>query len=687
MADSNDIPSRRRRWPYIVGGVAVAVIVLVAVFDWNWFRGPIERRVTAATGREFHIGNLDVDLGRRTRITADDVTFGNATWSKRPQMFELKQIVATVQLLPLLQGKVDLPFIDVDTPRLLVESNEQGQGNWVFEPQTPPKTKDEPAKLPLIREIRVRNGEFVLIEPKFQTNLQLAIRSGKASDKTGRAPLLADGKGTYRGGAFELSARVDSPLEFQNAERPYRIDLRASAGQTHAHVSGALQGQVQFEHFQVKTEASGANLADLYGLLGIALPETPPYQLSGVLDRDGHVWSYKNFQGRVGDSDMNGNVALELPHGDRTRMKLTGDVTSKKLDFKDLGAVIGAPPADQVEKASASPQQKELVAKREASPRVLPDSPFNLEKLRVMDADVKVRATHIDAPKLPIEQMEAHVMLVDGVLNLKPLNFNAAGGTIATHIELDARQASIQTTATGEVHGIQLPKLFPTVDMTKAGAGELSGAIALTAQGNSIAHMLGSANGNIGLIMGEGHVSNLLIELAGLDVAEALKYLINKDREIPMRCAFAAFDVQDGVMTTKALAFDTTDTAILGQGDINMRAEAINLRLVPEPKDRSPLALRVPLKIGGTFKDPSFSPEAGPLILRGAAAAALYAIAPPAALLALIETGPGKNINCDPASKNNVPPSKLEAGDKTPSEKQVRVAKKQDQKQEPVEKR
>jgi len=81
-----------------------------------------------------------------------------------------------------------------------------------------------------------------------------------------------------------------------------------------------------------------------------------------------------------------------------------------------------------------------------------------------------------------------------------------------------------------------------------------------------------------------------------------------------------------------------------------MHAEAIQMRLLPQPKDRSPLTLRVPLKIGGTFKDPSFSPEAAPLILRGAAAAALYSIAPPAALLALIETGPGKNIDCSPAA-------------------------------------
>ncbi len=280
---------------------------------------------------------------------------------------------------------------------------------------------------------------------------------------------------------------------------------------------------------------------------------------------------------------------------------------------------------------------------------MLPDQPFRLEKLRVMDADVTLKAEAINAPKLPLEAMDTHLVLEDGVLRLDPLDFSAAGGSIASRITLDARETSIQTTLVAEVRGLELPKLFPTVEITKKGAGKLSGVVALTAQGNSIAYMAGSANGDIGLIMGTGRISNLLIELAGLDIAESLKYLLDKDREIPLRCAYADFKIVDGEMTTRGLAFDTTDTVIFGEGDINLRKEALDLRLNPQPKDKSPLTLRTPLKIGGSFKDPSFRPEIGPLAARVGAAAALYSLAPPAALLALIETGPGENIDCGPA--------------------------------------
>lgn len=106
-------------------------------------------------------------------------------------------------------------------------------------------------------------------------------------------------------------------------------------------------------------------------------------------------------------------------------------------------------------------------------------------------------------------------------------------------------------------------------------------------------------------------------------------------------------------MTTRALAFDTTDTVLHGEGTVNLRDESLDLRLVPEPKDVSPVSLRGPLRVGGRLKDPAFGPEPAPLALRGAAAAALYAVAPPAALLALIETGPGENVDCRPAESRD----------------------------------
>ncbi|ALS94186.1 hypothetical protein ADT26_04465 [Xanthomonas oryzae] len=110
-----------------------------------------------------------------------------------------------------------------------------------------------------------------------------------------------------------------------------------------------------------------------------------------------------------------------------------------------------------------------------------------------------------------------------------------------------------------------------------------------------------------------------------------------------MRCIFGDFGVQDGLMQSRALAFDSTDTIIVGEGNISLKNETLDLLLRPLPKDRSILSLRSPLRIGGTFKNPSFRPDVKALGVRGAIAVALGSIAPPATLLATFEPGPGKD--------------------------------------------
>jgi hypothetical protein len=146
--------------------------------------------------------------------------------------------------------------------------------------------------------------------------------------------------------------------------------------------------------------------------------------------------------------------------------------------------------------------------------------------------------------------------------------------------------------------------------------------------------------------MGSGRISNLLIELAGLDIAEALRFVLGRDKKVTLRCAWVQADLTDGVVDIKSAAFDTTDTVVYLEGNSSLADESLALRVVPQPKDMSPVAVRTPIRIAGTYKDPTARPEVGPLVLRGAAAVALYAIVPPAALLALIETGPGADTDC-----------------------------------------
>ncbi len=640
----NRVPARKTpfRWPrpsrrtgLVLAGVAAALIVLFLLFDWNWFKRPIERQIQARTGREFRIGgDLDVNLGRITTVRADGLRLANAGWSKEPTMAAAQRAELDIEVWPLLRGEVRIPEIRLLQPRLRLETGPGKQGNWDF-------GRDGDTDVRFHR-LWVQDGRLQYIDAAGKTDIDIRLDSVAPQGALSAPSVSVRGDGHWTGEPFQLRGHADSPLALRDARQPYRIDLRAQAGPTRAHARGTLLDPLRLRGFDLKLRLAGRDLEDLYPLLGIALPPTPPYQLDGRFTRAGDTWRYDGFTGQVGDSDLAGTASVTVG---RVRPLFEARLVSRRLDFDDLAGFVGAAPQSGAGETRDT-QQEALATPQRAQGRVLPDTPYDLAKLRAMDADVRWKAHRINAPKLPLDDMDAHLRLDGGLLHLDPLNFGVAEGDIRSTIRMDARSDTIRTRADIAVRRLNLGRLFPDAEITRTAIGRIGGDVAITGTGNSVARILGSADGDIAIGMGKGQISNLLMELAGLDIAESLKFLLTRDKTVPVRCAFGDFAVQDGVMHARTLAFDTTDTLIVGKGDISLKEETLDLELRPRPKDRSLLALRSPLVVGGTFRDPSFRPDFKRLGLRGATALALGSIAPPAALLATLELGPGKDAGC-----------------------------------------
>ncbi|MGH8674929.1 MAG: AsmA family protein, partial [Burkholderiales bacterium] len=363
------------------------------------------------------------------------------------------------------------------------------------------------------------------------------------------------------------------------------------------------------------------------------LPTSPAYSFDGRLKRARDETTYENFSGKVGSSDLAGSGTYWYR---RPRPFLKANLHSRVLDLKDLGPLIGARP------------QMTQPAKRPAvTGKVLPTETFELERLNSMDADVVLHAKQLRRPnELPLDDLETHLQLTNGVLGLNPLRFGIAGGEIDSAVTLDAHQNPIRTEAKVRLKNARLNQLFPPVKMMKESAGVVGANLQLSGRGNSVAAMLASASGEMGVAMSGGELSNLLIELVGLDGGEAVKFLVGGDRKTTIRCAVGSFKVRDGVATSDSIVLDTDDTNIAGAGTVNLRDETIDLTFRPEPKDKSIFVARSPLRLHGPFADPDVSVKKGPLVARAGASILLGLLHPLAALIPLIETGPGKDSDC-----------------------------------------
>jgi uncharacterized protein involved in outer membrane biogenesis len=161
----------------------------------------------------------------------------------------------------------------------------------------------------------------------------------------------------------------------------------------------------------------------------------------------------------------------------------------------------------------------------------------------------------------------------------------------------------------------------------------LNGQAKVVGQGKSTAAILGSLGGSVRMQLREGSISHLVVEAAGLDIAQALGVMIKGDDALPIDCAVADLAAEKGVLRPRVLVIDTSDSTVWSEGSLSLANEALDLRLLVSPKDFSPLALRTPVHVRGSFAEPAVSIEKGPLARRVGAAALLALLNPLAAVI------------------------------------------------------
>jgi AsmA family protein len=110
-------------------------------------------------------------------------------------------------------------------------------------------------------------------------------------------------------------------------------------------------------------------------------------------------------------------------------------------------------------------------------------------------------------------------------------------------------------------------------------------------------------------VMSGGEISELLVELAGLDVAHTLGVVVRGDKPIPIRCGLLELQGENGQMGVQTLVFDTANSVVAGEGKIDLRDEKVNIVVMPEPKKFSPLSLRSFIRVTGGFKNVSVFPD------------------------------------------------------------------------------
>nr|WP_314484497.1 AsmA family protein [uncultured Pseudomonas sp.] len=655
--------------------VAVLVVIL-ATFDWNRIKPTINTKVSDILHRPFAInGNLAVRWQREEgeggwrawvpwpHVIAEDITLGNPEWSKNPQMASLKKVEARVSPLALLTETVAIPRIDLTEPSANLERLADGRANWTF--TFDPKDPDaKPSDWTVdIGAIGFDKGHVTLNDQTLKTRLDVVIdplgkpipfseivgeKEAKKAQEKGAAPqdyaFALKVNGEYHGQKLNGTGKIGGLLALQDAARPFPLQAQVSIADTKVALAGTLTDPLNLGALDLRLKLAGSSLSNLYPLTGVTLPDSPPYSTDGHLiaklhEPGGAVFTYENFNGKIGSSDIHGDLKYAAS---QPRPKLSGKLVSNQLLMADLAPLIGAD--------TNSEQKARGGASKQPAGKVLPVEEFRTERWRDMDADVEFTGKRIvQSAELPFTDLFTHVVLNNGELSLEPLRFGVAGGKLDAQIRLNGRNTPLEGRAKLTARNFKLKQLFPTFEPMKTSFGELNGDAHLSGRGNSVAKLLGTANGGLKMIINDGAISRSLMEIAGLNVGNYVVGKIFGDEDVKINCAAADFGIKNGLATSQLFVFDTENAIIYIDGTANFATEQLDLKITPESKGFRVFSLRSPLYVRGTFGNPSAGVQAVPLLLRGAGMVALGVIAGPAAgLLALIAPSGGEPNECAP---------------------------------------
>lgn len=630
-------------------------LIIILLFDWNMLKPYVERQVTEKTGREFLIqGNLDVSLSLNPRISAEGLSLANADWGTEQPMLGVSKVAFRISLLDLLKGDIVLPEVSISKPKITLEKNEDGKRNWDLK-----KTEKE-TELPKIGRLNIDQGTLSFRDSKTKTDIAAKISTNSASTDAPETPLNVSAEGKFSGLKFTSQIFGGELVSLTDKSRPYPIKGNVHVGTTEAGFDGTITGLQALAAMDMKVEIQGDDLSALYPIVGIAIFPSPPYRIAGRLLHQKTEWIFKEFVGEVGSSDLGGNVLFDT--GGKRPM-LRADVVSKVLDLEDLSGFMGARRGPKPEDSPAEKQEKKASAEAQRD-RMLPDQEFKVDRLRAMDADVKFTGKSIRNKNLPVEHLEAHLKIDDGLLTMDPVNFAVAGGNIITKGTVNAREDIPVAETRVEFRKLQLSKLFPQSEAMRGSKGVIGGITQLKSEGKSVGALLASSDGRVGLIMSGGEISQMVLAGADLDGGELIKLLFTGDKNVPIHCAVIDFGVKKGLMKSDVFVIDTKETNILGEGHIRLVDETIKMTLSPQPKDFSILSLRTPVHISGTFKKPRILPDKILAIRIGASVLLGVLATPLASLIPLIETGPGEDLDCNAliaSVKKHLPPPKKEA--------------------------
>lgn len=573
------------RYRLVKSAAAVLLVVIGTVagvlLAWNadLLRSSFIRFISWQSGRPIDVrGALHLRLLTRSpRIEAEQVTIGNPPWTKPGTTAEVAKL--TVTFAPLLSHQSGLSLLKIDTAQLHFTRDSAGHANW----QRVDPDKSPGAPLPMIRALELAHTHLTLADERLHLfyDGDLSVVGPDSAQ-----PLQMEGSGTLNQRAVTFRLKGDA-LPSAAPDKPYAFEFDERSSGTHFTAHGSLPRPFDLGLVDAEFDASGADLRDLYYLIGVSLPNTGTFHLRGRIVRRGRETLFDDLKVVSGQSDVQGQVSLDTQKSGRTLVH--ADLSSALLRLADIG----------LRAAGRDPHPN-------APPKLFSDVQLITPATRRVDATGKYSARRLLLSRVEVSELSAAFTMAHGLIKAPDVTGHFMGGNFMLHLDADANQAPAHTRIEITLTGLQLA-LMPRKVEPSPYEGSLLLRIQAQGRGDSLHALAAGADGTLSAWVSQGTIRASLAELAGVDLRGLGLTLTRSSRDVAVHCAAADFEIHSGVMQPTRFFIDSEPVFVTGEGRVLLDPETLDLKLHGEPKRLRILRIKAPVLVQGTLLQPKFS--------------------------------------------------------------------------------
>ena len=621
----------------IVGGLVVlllvAIFVLPMVIKTEDLVEQAEMSASEALGRDVSIGEVTGLSVLPPRITISGFEVANADGFSAPYLVRVDEARFAVAFMPLLRGQVQIDTFVLESPSINLEEKADGSTNYEFdvaETTEPAAVTEEvagsdgaPADAPdvsvLSGTVLITNGKLSYVTPDASYN---AVNTDITIRLPGESGALAiDGAMALEGVPFSLNVQIDEPSALaEGGTSAAKIGVQIA--------DNSIDSDLSMTGEPVNLEGTiKGNLPDIAGL-------------SPLLGAEG-----AEALAPLGAISFNAAIVGTTEQLSVTDAKITSAILQGTADFAlglagEIPNATGSADLALVDLRPFMPEEETAGEGAPAEDEPFPEwseEPIDLSALTMIDADFDVNASRVVLPTYELTNVQAKVLIDNGLLTATLHNANAFSGTFAGTVSVNAVSSTPTLGIDLIMDGIAFAEAGPALLGTDRLIGSGNMEIDIETSGASMAAWVDDLDGDVDFNVIDGTLMGIdlpQITAAGIQLVNDLK----AQRAVPASLRDTAGAITNGAVgDTAQTVFNLADLNIdmtngiadisLGQlstetaqvslgGAVNLPSQGLGLSITMAgraPGTDTYEELILPIAVSGTFNDPKISVDSDPL--------------------------------------------------------------------------